>query len=53
MSATLELAAITAVFHRQLNTDRAVRHVITETGVSEAQALSALRQVMTGYKSRV
>ena len=53
MSATLEMAAIEAIYHRQLNTDRAVRHVITETGITEAEALLALRQVMTGYKRKV
>ena len=50
MSTKLELAAIQAVFHRQLSTDRAVRYVTTEAGVSEDQALDAIRHVMVSYK---
>jgi hypothetical protein len=50
MSAILEMAAIQAVYHRQLNTDRAVRYVTTQTGVNEKQALDALRQVMVASK---
>jgi len=53
MSASLEQAAIEAVFHRQLNTDRAVRYVTTETGVTSEQAQAALRYVMIGYKTAV
>ena len=50
MSADLERFAVQAVFHRQLNTERAVRYVITKTGVGEAEALSAVRSVMVAYK---
>ena len=44
-------AAITAVFHRQLPFNRAVRFVTTEAGVSEAAAESALKEAMTWYKN--
>jgi hypothetical protein len=50
MSANLELFAVQAVFHRQLNTERAVRYVITKTGVSQDEALSAVCSVMVAYK---
>jgi hypothetical protein len=50
MSATLEQAAIEAIYHRQLNTERAVRYVTTQTGVGAEQAMTALRQVMTVRK---
>ena len=46
MSARVEQAAIEAVYHRQLNTDRAVRYVSAQTGVDAEQALQALRSVM-------
>jgi hypothetical protein len=50
MSAILEQAAIEAIYHRQLNTDRAVRYVTIQTGLSADLALTALRQVMTVRK---
>ena len=50
MSKALELAATAAVFQRQLSTDRAVRFVISQTGVGAEQAAQAVRFVMTSYK---
>lgn len=50
MSRALELAAIQAIFHRQYNTDRAVRFVTQSAGVSQTVALDALKQVMTSYR---
>jgi hypothetical protein len=50
MSKTLELAATVAIFHRQLSTDRAVRFVVQETGVTADAAERALRSVMISYK---
>jgi hypothetical protein len=50
MSRALELAAIQAIFHRQYNTDRAVRFVTQEAGVSPEVAKGALQQVMTAYR---
>jgi len=50
MSQHLEITAIQAVFHRQLNTERAIKYVVVKTGVSPDQARSALQTVMTAYK---
>jgi hypothetical protein len=44
-------AAIVAIFHRQLGFDRAVRFVVKQAGVSEAQAEQALRGAMTWYRA--
>lgn len=52
MSQSLEQAAIEAVFHRQLSTERATRYVATQAGVSAEQALEALQFVMTSYRNR-
>lgn len=50
MSLALQEAAIVAIFHRQLSTDRAVRFVTQQTGADESAAGQALRDVMTWYR---
>jgi len=47
MSESLKDAVIQAVFHRQLNTDRAVKFIVSETGVTPTVAVTALKQVFT------
>ena len=47
MSEMLKDAVIVAVFHRQLNTERAVRYIVDETGVTPTAAVTALKQVLT------
>jgi hypothetical protein len=47
MSEQLKDAVIAAVFHRQLNTDRAVKFIVGETGVTPDTAVTALKQVLT------
>lgn len=50
MSQEVMQAANQAVFQRQLGTNQAVKFVVRETGVSSADALSAVRQVTTFHK---
>ena len=50
MSKALEQTATVAIFHRQLSTDRAIRFVVSHTGVSADTAEQALRSVMISYK---
>jgi hypothetical protein len=47
MSESLKDAVIRAVFHRQLSTDRAVKLIVSETGVTPDAAVTALKQVLT------
>lgn len=47
---TLEHAANTAIFQRQLPFQRAVRFVVQETGVAAEKAEQALRGVMLWYR---
>lgn len=48
----VELAAVEAVFHRQLNSAKALSHVVEVTACKPADAKAALKQVMTGYQNR-
>ena len=47
MSESLKDAVIQAVFHRQLETKRAVGFIMRETGVSAKEAGTALKLVLT------
>ena len=47
---TLEQAANTAIFQRQMPFHRAVRFVVQETGVAVEKAEQALRGVMLLYR---
>jgi hypothetical protein len=48
---TLEKAANTAIFERQLSFNRAVQFVTRQAGVSTKEAESALRGVMLWYRA--
>lgn len=52
MNNILETAAVTAVFHRQMNTRDAVRFIMTEANVEKTVAEQALLQAVTYYKSK-
>lgn len=43
-------AANEAIFHKQLNTDKAIRYVINAAKVDPKQAGSAIKLVLVGYK---
>ena len=45
-------AANEAIFHRQLNTEDAIRYVIKSASVSPKEAGDAIKQTLTGYKHR-
>lgn len=47
MNEQITAAAIQAVFHHQLTTERAIRYVTTNTNATAAQAKIALREIMT------
>lgn len=48
---TLELAAIEAVFHRQLNTNEAVRFIMKQVGVDSTTAERSITEAATHYKN--
>ena len=52
MSEQVISAATQAIFHMQLNTNEAVRYVVTQAGVDAKTAGLALKQVMVGYRSK-
>ena len=45
-------AANEAIFHRQLNTEDAIRYVVKSASVSPREAGDAIKQTLTGYKHR-
>jgi len=49
---SIEVVANQAVFHYQLPTSRAVKHVITRTRCDRGTALKAISKVMIGYKHK-
>jgi|APCry1669192269_1035402.scaffolds.fasta_scaffold178733_1 hypothetical protein len=50
MTPQIERAATQAIFHLQLNTGSAIRHVCKVTGVESDVATQALRAVMTFHR---
>jgi len=48
----IEVVANQAIFHNQLPTSRAVRHVISHTRCDRDTALKAISKVMIGYKHK-
>tara|TARA_B110000259_G_C13639276_1_gene251623 strand:+ start:124 stop:279 length:156 start_codon:yes stop_codon:yes gene_type:complete len=48
----ISTAATEAVFHLQMNTRDAVRHVVRQTGCDNRTAEEAVANVLTGYKTR-
>lgn len=51
MNAT-ETAALTAVFHMQLNTRDAVHYIMGQAGVDRPTAEQAVTDIATAYKRR-
>lgn len=52
MSANTLNAANEAIFHRQLNTEDAIRYVSKTAEVSPGEAGRAIKEVMVGYKRK-
>jgi hypothetical protein len=50
MNSQIERAATQAIFHLQLNTGSAIRHVCKNTGTDADTAGQALRSVMTFHR---
>ncbi len=52
MSASTLNAANEAIFHRQLNTEDAIRYVVKTANVSPGEAGQAIKETLVGYKRK-
>ena len=52
MSAQTLTAANEAIFHRQLNTEDAIRFVVKAANVSPREAGEAIKETLVGYKRK-